>query len=120
MVSYTILGYLAPLALHVSHLNHYTCHQLHINVFFHHIDISTDLLLHNNTRISCSPAATWITKSGPAMQVEVSIGVHVVFPLSLGIGRDDRCMGAGVKANKAFIEQQTRLIWGESGSASEA
>ena len=116
MVSYTILGYLAPLALHVSHLNHYTCHQLHINVFFHHIDISTDLLLHNNTRISCSPAATWITKSGPAMQVEVSIGVHVVFPLSLGIGRDDRCMGAGVKANKAFIEPQTRLIWGEPGS----
>ena len=50
------------------------------------------------------------------MQVEVSIGVHVVFPLSLGIGRDDRCMRAGVKAKKAFIEQQTCLIWGESGS----
>ena len=50
------------------------------------------------------------------MQVEVSICVHVVFPLSLGIGRDDRCMGAGVKANKAFIEAQTRLIWGEPGS----
>ena len=68
------------------------------------IDISTDLLLHNNTRISCSPAATWITKSGPAMQVEVSIGVHVVFPLSLGIGSDDRCMGTGVKANKTLME----------------
>ena len=50
------------------------------------------------------------------MQVEVSIGVHVVFPLSLGIGRDDRCMRAGVEANKAFIEPQTHLIWGVPGS----
>ena len=38
------------------------------------------------------------------MQVEVYIGVHVVFPLALGNERDERCIGSSANANKAFME----------------
>ena len=35
-------------------------------------------------------------KQGVAVEVEVDVGSQVVFPLSLGILKADRCMGASV------------------------
>ena len=37
------------------------------------------------------------------MEVEVEFGVHGVFPLPMGwIGREDRCMGAGLQSLKGL------------------
>ena len=37
---------------------------------------------------------------GAAMEVEVAIRVHGVFPLPMGMEREDRCEGAGLRTHK--------------------
>ena len=49
------------------------------------------------------------------MEVEGSILVDVFIPLSLGIGRKDRCELAGLHTFKGVLEPNWCQIWGEPG-----
>ena len=50
-----------------------------------------------------------------AISDDVTIGAHVVFPLSLGMGRGNGLEFMGVQTWKGFMEPQTRLVWYEPG-----
>ena len=51
-----------------------------------------------------------------AIKIEVSIGAHMVFPLSLGIGRENRWEFMCLQTWKGLLSHKPHLIWGESGS----
>ena len=51
-----------------------------------------------------------------AIKIEVSIGAHMVFPLSLGIGRENRWEFMCLQTWKGLLSHKPRLIWGEPGS----
>ena len=47
------------------------------------------------------------------MSDDVTIGAHVVFPLSLGMGRGNGLEFMCLQTWKGFMEPQTRLVWYE-------
>ena len=54
-------------------------------------------------------------QGGVAIKVEIPISAHVVFPLSLGMGRETLCEFMCLQTWKKFMEPQTRLVWYEQG-----
>ena len=58
----------------------------------------------------CENAQISAERRGTAMEVEVAIGVHGVFPLPMGIEREDRCEWAGLWTWKGSTASETRSI----------